>query len=340
MSSMALIEGFDHQSGVHCGATAVRSVTQHYGWNYTEAATFGVGGGPAFVHYTDPETPWGRYRTSPIWLEQAFFERVGIPHLFREGDDFEMAWANVASRIDEGDPVILFLDPEPLGYLPEAPGHLPPHVAVLVGYDDDTVTLSDAALDSPQDVSRETLRAAWSSDGFVELQNEYLVVTRAARTADGTDSAAAGLRQSATYMLDPLHIQRNARGPGQEGLAAVRAFADELGGWADLPEPNEPVRAAKRAIDEHGDGAAFRALFAESLAELGQRTGLPASLADRMDRAAEEWRTVADILGDIVEEGGSRRATFEEAASVVSSVADHEEALYEDLAAELGTEPE
>jgi len=336
---MAHIDGYDHQTGVHCGAAAIRNVTRHYGWRYSEAASFGVGGGPAFVRYTDPETPWGRFRTSPIWLERAFFERVGIPHLFREGDDAEMAWANVATRIDEGDPVILFLDPGALPYLPAEPDHVPPHVAVLVGYDDedDTVTLSDAAVATPQELSQSALREAWTSDRFVKSHNEYLVVTRSARTADGTDSAAAGLRQAATYMLDPLQIQRNARGPGDEGLAATRWFANALGTWAEMPEATRPVRFAKRAIDEHGDGTAYRSLFAESLAELGQRTGLPASLGDRMDRAAEEWRTVADILGDIVEEGGSREATFEEAASIVSSVADREEAIFEDLATELGT---
>lgn len=334
---MELIDGFDHQPGRHCGAAAIRNVTRHYGWRYTEAASFGIGGGPGFVRYADPGAKWGRVRTSPVWLERAFFERSGIPHLYRSGDDFAVAWENVAARIEEDDPVLLFLDPEDLPYLPSGVAHLPPHVAVAVGYDDDSVLLSDAAVDERQEVSFDTLATAWTHDRFLSLQNEYLVVTRSAKTRDETDAVAAGLRQTATYMLEPLHIKRNARGPGEEGLVAMRDFADSLGLWADAPETLASVQAARRAIDEHGEGAAFRGLFAESLEELGQRTGLPPTIADRMNRVSREWQRVGELLDDIVAEEGGRAATFEEAASIVGSIADREEAVFEDLAAELGT---
>lgn len=333
---MSLIEGYDHQDGVHCGAAAIGNVTRFYGWQYTEAASFGIGGGPAFVRYTDPESPWQRFRTSPLWLERAFFERTGIPHLFREGDELEMAWANVATRVDDGDPVILYLDPDPLPYLPEEPNHLPPHVAVLIGYDEDTVVLSDAAVETRQEISRETLAEAWVHDRYLDLKREYLVVTRAAKTNDGTDAAAAGLRQAATYMLDPLEIKRNARGPGDEGLAAMRTFADSIREWADDPAAGEQVRAAKRAIDEHGDGTAYRGLFADSVEELGRRTGLSGDLVGHTNRAAEDWGRVKSLFDDILEQKGSREATYQEAASVLGSVADREEELFEELADQLG----
>ncbi|UWG48617.1 Peptidase family C39 [Halanaeroarchaeum sp. HSR-CO] len=333
---MELIDGYDHQPGVHCGATAIRNVTRHYGWQYTEATSFGIGGGPAFVQYADPGTDWGPIRASPVWLERAFFERTGIPHLYRSGDDFAMAWENVAARVEDDDPVLVFLDPESLPYLSADAAHVPPHVAVVVGYEDEMVFVSDAAVDDRQELSRETLATAWSHDRYLSMENEYLVVTRSAKTEEGTDAAAAGLRQAATYMLDPLHVKRNARGPGEEGLAALRDFADSLGLWSGLEDPEPPVRAAKRAIDEHGDGTAFRALFAESLAELGRRTGVPIDLSERMERVAREWGTVADRLDDILDEDGQRAATFEEAASVVGGIADREEAIFEELAAELG----
>ena len=333
---MSHIEGYDHQDGVHCGAAAIRNISRFYGWHDTEAGAFGIGGGPAFVRYTDPESAWPRFRTSPIWLERAFFERAGIPHLFREGDDFEMAWANVATRVDDGDPVLLFLDPDPLPYLPEEPNHLPPHTVALIGYDENTAVLSDAAVESRQEISRETLADAWSTDRFVALHNEYLVVTRAAKTNDGTDAAAAGLRQAATYMLDPLQIKRNARGPGDEGLVAVRGFADSIRGWADDPASRQPVRNAKRTIDEHGDGAAYRRLFAESIEELGQRTGLAPDLTGRMNRVADDWGRVTSRFDDILEQKGPNPETYEEAASLVGSLADREADILEDLADQLG----
>jgi hypothetical protein len=242
----------------------------------------------------------------------------------------------VTGHVDEDDPVILFLDPTRLEYLAESPDHVPPHVAVVVGYDDETVRLSDGATGSRRTVSRATVRDAWTCERFVPLENEYLVVTRARTTEDGTDAAAAGLRQAATYMLDPLEVKRDARGPGEEGLPALRSFADYLGTWGDLPDPARPVRAARRSIDEHGEGAAFRGLFSEALAELGRRTGLPPTLADRMAGVEAEWRTVAARLGEIEARDDPRPGAFEEAASLVADVADREETIFRTLRDELG----
>ncbi|MFB6159753.1 MAG: BtrH N-terminal domain-containing protein [Haloferacaceae archaeon] len=341
---MERVDGYDHQPGVHCGAAALRNVSEHYGWGYSEAACFGLGGGPAFVLYEHHERPWVTFRASPLWLERAFFERLGVSHQFRRGDDFETAWGDVTDRIDEDDPVVVWLDSARLEYLPEDPPHLPPHVAVVVGYDDETrtVQLSDGAMRGRTELARSTLRDAWSTDRFVSLTNEFLAVTRARVTEDGTDAAAAGLRHAATYMLDPLQVKRDARGPGEEGLPALRSFGDYVGTWPDLPEPARPVRAARRAIDEHGDGAAFRALYADALEELGRRTGFTHDLADRMDAVAAEWRTVADRLGDVLAAENPRPAHFEEAASLVGDIADREEAVFETIADGLGRvgEPE
>ena len=333
---MELVEGYDHQQGRHCGAAALRNVTAYYGLGYTEAACFGIGGGAAFVLYDHPEEPWVSFRASPPWLERAFLERLGVPHTFREGDDVETAWGNVAGHVDEDDPVIVFLDPAQMEYLPDGPAHLPPHVAVVVGYDDETVQLSDGAVASRQEIPHGTFREAWRSDRLLPLDAEYLVVTRARTTEDGTDAAAAGLRQAATYMLDPLDIKRDARGPGEEGVAALRSFGDYLGTWAELPDAARPLAAARRSIDEHGEGAAFRGLFAESLGELGRRTGLPQSLADRMDGVAREWTTVADRLEGIAAREDPLPGAFAEVGSLVADIADREAAAFRTLHEELG----
>lgn len=302
----------------------------------SEAACFGIGGGPAFVLYENPDEDWVSFRTSPTWLERAFFERLGVPHLYQRGDDFESAWTEVTARIDDDDPVILFLDPASLEYLPEAPTPVPPHVAVLVGYDDNEVQLSDAAMETRQTISRVTIADAWIDDRFLDLENEFLVVTRARTTEDGTDAAAAAIRQTATYMLEPLQIKLDARGPGEEGLPALRSFADYIGTWADLPDPASPLRAARRSIDEHGGGDAYRGLYAESIAELGQRTELPRDLADQLRRVGSEWQTVSKLFGDIREANEPRPGDLEEAGSRLVSIADREADIFEAIGDELG----
>lgn len=331
---MELVEGYDHQSGTHCGAAALRNVTAYYDWTFSEAACFGIGGGPAFVRYDRPGSG-AAFRASPLWLERAFFERLGVQHLFREGDDSETAWENVTGHVDEDDPVVLFLDPGALAYLPEDPPHLPPHVAVLIGYDDDTVQLSDAALAGRIEIDRSTLAAAWTSDGPVGLDREYLVVTRARTTTERHDAAAAGLRQAATYMLDPLQIKRDARGPGQEGIPALRSFAEYVGTLPDRRDTAGAVRTVLRSIDEHGDRAAYRGLFAGALDELGQGTGLPGELAGRMDDTADRWAGVADLLSDVLGSGRAEPANFAEVATALADIADREAGIYRALREEL-----
>lgn len=335
---MELVAGYDHQPGVNCAAAALRNVSSYYGWHYDEPTCFGIGGGPAFVRYDHPEASWHLYRTTPTWTAQAFFERLGVPHSFRRGDDFETAWANVTTRIDEDDPILLFLDPDPLPYHSEGPSHLPPHVAVLIGYDEDedTVVLSDGGTADRQQIARSTLRAAWQCDGPVALDHDSVVVTRPRVTEAETDAVAAGLRQASTYMLDPLQITRDAHGPGEEGLAALRSFAETLGTWSTLSDPDPPVRTAQRSLDEHGERSASRDLFAESLDVLGQRTGLSVALSDRMADIARQWRTVTSLLEDILLASDPGPAPFEEASSVVADIADREQAVFEDLAVELG----
>lgn len=333
---MPTIDSFDHQRGVHCGAAALRNVSEYYGWVHSEATCFGIGGGPAFVRYDHRNGSWPTFRATPTWLERAFFERLGIPHSFRSGDDFETAWRNATARVDEDDPVLLFLDPAALPYLPEEPTHLPPHVAVMVGYDDETVLLSDGAMGNRQEVSRSTLADAWAVEGVVSLDNESLVVTRARRTVEGNDAAAAGLRGASTYMLDPRAIDRDARGPAEEGLFALRSYADYLGTVPRASDPIGPLRAARRSIDEHGDRTAFRALYAEALDALAQRTGLPADVADRMAGIGRQWGIVADRLDDILASERPQPALFGEAASVMGDIADREQAVFETIADELG----
>lgn len=68
MRRMERIESYVHQPGVHCGTAALRNLSAFYGWSDSEAVCFGIGGGPAFVLYEQPDEPWVTFRASPSWL--------------------------------------------------------------------------------------------------------------------------------------------------------------------------------------------------------------------------------------------------------------------------------
>lgn len=328
---MSRLAGFTHQTGVHCGATTLSNVAEYYGWNYSEAACFGIGGGAAFVRYDGPAGP--RFRASPLWLERAFFERLRVPHVFQRGDAFENALADVSARIERGDPVMLFLDPAALPYL-EQPAHVGPHVVAAIGYDDDTLELSDPSQTDRVAVSTSTLAEAWQTHSDPSLLNEYLAVTSARIRRDRNDAAAAGLRQAGSYMLTPLEIKRNARRPGEEGLPALRAYGDFVESLPDRQDRPEQVAGVLRTIDEHGDGTAYRRLYADALDELAQHTNLPGAIAGRTREMAEEWATVARLLDD------PGHAGYEEAASLVADIADQEATIFRTLLDELGAPSE
>ncbi|WP_423751407.1 BtrH N-terminal domain-containing protein [Salinirarus marinus] len=323
---MHRVPDFDHQSGRHCGAAALRNLAEYYDWGYSEPVCFGVGGGVGFV--TADEGAWRRFRPCPAWLERAFFENLDVPHLAREDEDADQAWSDVTDRLDDHDPVVVYLDPGRLPYLDD--DHLPPHVALAVGYDDHTVLLSDATREDPQEVSHATFREAWVAERDDDAYG-FLAVTRPETLEDMQTAATRGVRATATGMVSPLDAGFSTGGPGEEGIPAMQSFAADVAAWDALSRPSAPVGAAVRSVDWHGEGAALRGLYADAIDELSSWARIGGGRAGTMRSVADEWRTVRELFEEAHRDPGDPSDELAEAASVLGDVVDREEAFFEDV---------
>ena len=79
------VEGFPHETGAHCGSTALRDLSECYGWGLDESAYFGVGGGLGFTFVRDADSPSRAFVGRTPWLESAALDHLGVGFAERSG---------------------------------------------------------------------------------------------------------------------------------------------------------------------------------------------------------------------------------------------------------------
>lgn len=326
-----------HRDGNHCGSTSLWDLSTFYDWGFDEPACFGLGAGLGFGYQRRAESPQRSFFGRTPWLEWAFFEHLGIDHAIHEGQDFAEAWADVSARIDAGDPVMIFTDLYYLTYY-GTDTHFAPHSLLVVGYDDESAHLADSEFAEIQELPLAALEAALTSTDFVPLQCRYLTVEDPTVGREFGTAAADAIREVATAMLDPGAVDRASGSFGSLGLPALREFAAELPEWAGLENPSWLARFAYQNVERRGTGGgAFRAMYADFLAQAVDRTSIPDDAPRRMSVIAEDWTALGSVLRDASEADGAEcRVLLEEAGRQADALADREEALYEDLLGGLG----
>lgn len=326
-----------HRSGNHCGSTALRDLAGYYGWGFTEAECFGLGAGLGFSYLDLPESPERLFFGRTRWLEWAFFEALGVDHEVIEGQAFDDAWSAITARVDAGDPVMIFTDLYYLDYF-DSDTHFSPHSLLVVGYEDDRVHLADGEFDDVQTLPLDRLEAAMTSDHVVPLQCRYLVVEDPTVTVHVPTATGAAIRETAQFMLDPSAASRATEGFGEQGVPAIRTFADDLPSWHALSDPSWTARFAYQNVERRGTGGgAFRRMYADFLAAVQEDVPMPIDAPDRMAGIAEDWTALGDVLYDASEaaEEERLRSLLADGGERAAAIADREEALYADLRAAL-----
>ncbi len=329
---MRSLHSFTHHPGAHCGSTALSNLASFHGHPLSEALCFGIGEGLGFVTIVLPDRSPSRLAMGRFtFLEERFFENLGIPFQWTRSPDAGEAWRAAREAIDRNVPVLLRTD---LYYLPyyRSKTHFSGHVVVLAGYDEQRgeAALSDTHFDALQTVTLEDLaRARSSPHPPYPLENHLVAVERFQIPDDLAPVLARAIVRQARRMLEPKD-----RGAAKAGVPGMEHLAQTFGEWAQAPDWPWCARFAYQLIERRGTGGGnFRRLYARFLAE--SERWLPgkglSALSVRMSAIADCWTDLATHLKEVSE--ASEPAGFETAGEKLAALAAAERAYYTDAVA-------
>lgn len=332
---MTIAEGYAHATGDHCGSTSLRNLAAHFDRECDEPTCFGLASGLGFTYMELPESPHRGFFGRPLWIEDAYFDHLGIGYEIHRGEPWEAVVDRLRARTAAGEPVMVFTDIYHLEYF-DTDTHFAPHTLLVVGVEDDVAVLSDSEFESLQRVPLEGLRAAMESTYVYDLGRRHLVVTDPEPTVAFADAARTAIADTASYMLDPETRDRPL-GRGEHGLPGVRRFAEELPGWTAFENPQWSVRFAYQNVERRGTGGGtFRRLYAKFLDRAAEELpGLDPALAERTRAIADDWTAVGETLkaASETDETAAMEPLLADAQGALYDVADREADLYEDLLA-------
>jgi len=334
------VEGFEHRTGDHCASTALSNMLGYHGLPISEAMVVGLAGGLGFSYIRhDDLSPTRMFHGRTMSLELDFCENAAIPVAGGEEPDDDRAWDSLIECLDRGIPVMLSTDTYYLAYQ-NTSSHFPKHRAVAVGYgrdqaiDEDFVWMADRKLGDYQRVTREELRRARNADDYpMSCNNEFNYFE--GRVSLGRPLAEAiriALRRNAVSMQSGDEMKLTG---ASSGIAAMRELAQDLPSWKTLPDWSWAARFGYQVIVKRGAGALFfRSLYRDFLSEAEQAVpGLAGKgLVDQMTTVANRWGDLAAVLKTQSELDTCDPKLFDQAAEVVTDLADLEERMFERLA--------
>jgi Butirosin biosynthesis protein H, N-terminal/Domain of unknown function (DUF4872) len=320
----AMVPGYRHLPGHHCGSTALRNLLGFHGVEISEEMAFGLGAGACFYYVVVDGTSPSRFTNGrAARLEENFLELTDGSLRLRTDDDPDSSWALARDAVDEGRPSLLLTDLYYLDHYGRS-AHFPGHAVVLAGYDEELAWLSDTAFEDLQTTSLESLREArHSKQPIFELEGHIVDLPPGAELSrdDLLAHAPRAIDRAAKEMTEP------AMGDFQ-GLPALRRFAAEVGGW---PEAAEDWRWCARflyqVVERRGTGGGnFRRMYSRFLDEAGYEESALAQ------DAAESWTALAIAAREASEPEEPDPRQWKVLASEAGQVLAAEERLWKSLA--------
>lgn len=292
-----LIENWVHIPGVHCGSVTLRDVVTYYGYPWSEAMCFGIGGGLGF-YYTRRE------EISPTRM--IFMRGPGMEPTFLSLADKPTSWKHAAGNtigtikesIDKDNPVIIQTDIYYLDYY-NSSTHFPGHIVSVWGYDDEEekMYVADNHFEGLMEISYdEFVKGMGSKDSSNPLDYNYM---------DGEINELKALEE-----LIPLAIRENARkmlegvsgGRGESGVKLIKTWAEDLPNWSRVEDWKWCARFGYQVIKKRGvGGAGFRWIYRDFLKEAeGIIPDLKQlNLSVDMDIIGDRWSAIAEVLKEI-----------------------------------------
>jgi hypothetical protein len=329
-----ILQGFDHQPGVHCGSTALADALRVQGVHISEAMAFGLGAGLGFYYLVSPAlSPTHLFCGRTLRLEETACEVLGVPARARTEDDPARAWEGVRAALERGVAPVLATELSELPYW-HSRTRFGGHRVVLAGYDSTRGVAFVADNDKPalEEVPLDQLARARAAIAppFPLPGNPWLEVEAPGVVRPLGEAAAEALRRQAREFL--LDVD------GAAGISALERFAAELPGWPTRAASEADrvwcFRYASQVIEKRGTGGGnFRALYARFLEEAEALIpGLAAGrLSAPMRSIAVGWTRLAGMLRGLSDTPGA--VVSPEVTEQVRALARDERRYHEDVAA-------
>jgi len=308
-----IINSWVHIPGLHCGSVTLRDVMTYYGYRWSEAMCFGIGGGLGFYYsIEDSISPSHMIFVRGPAMETTFLSLLGQPTLWKHAD--ESVLDTVKSYIDKDIPVIIQTDIYYLEYY-KSSTHFPGHIVSVWGYDDDAKTMfvADNHLEGLQTVPYDDFREGMSSkDPSNPLDNNFIDVNFDKPIRPLTDIIPEAICENARKMLDGC-----TGGRGESGVHKIKLWSEDLPNWKDAPDWKWCSRFGYQVIKKRGvGGAGFRWIYRDFLLEAEEMIPFlkELKLSRKMERIGRKWSDIALLLKDISEKEGPDTALLSTAS--------------------------
>jgi uncharacterized protein DUF4872/butirosin biosynthesis protein H-like len=323
-----IINDWVHIPGLHCGSTALRDVVTYYGYNFSEAMCFGLGGGLGFFYAKGENlSPSRIIHLRGPGMEPNFFSLIDKPTSWKYESDQEEAFQTLRDWINRDVPVLIQTDIYYLDYY-KSSTHFPGHIVPVWGYDDETETvfLSDTSFEGLQTVLYEDFKKGRASKALpFPLENNWFEVNLKKPIPPLSEIIPEAIRRNASLMTEGVRSSR-----GESSIRMIKLWADELQAWIETPDWKWCARFAYQVIEKRGTGGGgFRWIYRDFLRESEEI--IPAlkefKLSERMDIIGRKWSEMSMLLKRI-SENEKHGSLFEKASKAARELGEMEGEFY------------
>ena len=295
-----VIENWVHIPGIHCGSVTLRDVMTYFGYPWSEAMCFGIGGGLGFYYSVNAHiSPTRMIFVRGPEMEPSFFSLAVGPAIWKHAHNDTLE--TIKSSIDKNTPVIIQTDIYNLAYY-NSSTHFPGHIVSVWGYDDTSgaMYVADTQFEGLRSVPyADFLEGMGSKDPANPLDYNYMDIDPGQNVKPLAEIIPVAIRLNASKMLDGVQGVR-----GESGVGKIREWSLDLPDWKDAPDWKWCARFGYQVIKKRGvAGAGFRWIYRDFLKEAEDIVpGLSSlGLSARMDVIGDKWSDIGALLKTISE---------------------------------------
>jgi len=309
-----IIDNWVHIPGIHCGSVTLRDVMTHYGYTYSEAMCFGIGGGLGFYYSINNDIS----PSHMIFVRGPEME-ITFLSLINKKVSWNHAKGNVIDEIkiyiNQDIPVVIQTDIYYLDYY-NSSTHFPGHIVSVWGYDDEieTMFVADNHLEGLQKVPYGDFRDGMASKDLSNpLDNNFIQVKLDRPVGNLEDIIPEAIRENARKMLYGC-----TGGRGESGVHKIKFWSEDLPNWKDVEDWKWCARFGYQVIKKRGvGGAGFRWIYRDFLKEAEDIVPLvkELGLTQKMDFIGSKWSDIAMLLKEISEQGSPEAVLLSSASN-------------------------